>query len=174
MAIVWTTEPLQQSKATAAVVIKNPNEVKNAFTVTDAPEASAALQLDSAQEVNQLKDFLKDYDMTSISTDELKKVGRRLYNSGAIDEVAFGMFISGNGEFDEKGNQANTHVRYNAVALFNQRFEEYSRFLEEHPVHSNSDNLRWKQGMIAANHAVGALAYFANSASHKLALDEQA
>ena len=174
MAIVMTTVPMQLSKASPGLVIKNPNETQNIFTATKQPEASAALNISTKEGISDLKHFLKDYDMSAISTDDLKKVGRYLYNSGAIDSVAFGMFISGRGEFDDKGNQANTHLPYNAIALFNQKLEDYTKFLEDYPVHATQDNLAWKQGMVSANHAIGALTYFANSPSSKLSVDIQA
>ncbi|WP_248732518.1 hypothetical protein [Pseudomonas sp. MWU13-2517] len=174
MAIVATTDSVQRSKATSAYLIKNPREIKNSFTPTDASKAADILKIGAEKEITELKSFLKDYNMTSISTNELKKVGRQLYSSGAIDVMAFGMFISGNGEFDAKGNQANTHVKFNVIALFNQKLEEYAKFLEDFPGHATPDNLTWKKAMIAANHAIGALTYFVNSTNNKLSVDEQA
>ncbi|KTB67388.1 MULTISPECIES: hypothetical protein [Pseudomonas] len=174
MAIVWTTEPLQQSKATAAVVIKNPHEVKNAFTINTELKAAETLKLDSQKEISQLKDFLKNYDMASISTDELRKVGRRLYDSGIISGQAFGMFIGGDLANDEKGLPTNTHVKFNAIALFNERLESYDEFLKDNPKLATQDNLAWRQGMVAANQAISALTYFVNSSHNHLAIDERA
>ena len=174
MAIVPTIELAQRSKATSPYLIKNPKEVKNAFSITDDAKAAEILKTSDNKKVAELKNFLKTYDMASISTRELKKVGRELYDSGAIDVMTFGMFISGNGEFDANGNQANTHVKFNAIALFNEKLEEYAKFLEEFPVHATQDNLRWKQAMVAANHAIGALMHFANSSNPKLSVDDQA
>ncbi len=174
MAIVSTTEPLQRSKATNAYVIKNPNEVKNAFTITDVSKASETLKLDTDDKLVGLKSFLKNYDMTSISTDDIRKVGRRLYDSGAIDVQAFGMFIAGDMANDEKGHPTNTHVKFNAIALFNQRLADYDAFLKDNPKLKTHDNLAWRQGMVAANQAVNALLYFVNSASSRLSVDEHA
>lgn len=173
MAIVWTSHPLQEPRATSAIVIKNPDEVKNAFTITEEPKASATLKLETSEAIKELKAFLKNYDMTAISTDELKKVGRRLYDSGAIDAQAFGMFIAGDQAFDEKGNQTNTNVKFNAIALFNQRLEDYTDFLARYPKLATQDNLSWRQGMVVANRAVSALTYFVNSSNSKISIDEK-
>lgn len=173
MAIVPTTDLIQRSKATSAYLIKNPGEVKNAFTPPDESKVADVLKTGTQKEISELKIFLKDYDMSSISTDELKKVGRRLYDSGVIDVEAFGMFIAGDLANDEKGRPTNTHVKFNAIALFNERLKDYDNFLIDNPKLATQDNLAWRRGMLIANQAVGALAYFANASHDNFSIDEQ-
>lgn len=174
MAIVMTTEPMQLSKASPAFVIKNPNQIENAYTITSDSEAADTLSLTGDDQIGQLKEFLKSYDMTSISTDELRKVGSRLYNSGLIDVEAFGMFIGGNLANDETGRPTDTHVKFNAIALFNERLEGYDEFLSDNPRLANQGNLKWRQGMVAANQAINAMLYFANSSHNARSIDEKA
>lgn len=85
------------------------------------------------------------------------------------------MFISGLGAFDANGQQAETDVKYKAIALFNEKLEDYLSFLESHP------NMKWSQGipeyvqgMFAANHAINARAFFVNSSRSDLSIEERA
>ena len=173
MAIMLTPEQMQHTKATNPFVIKNPEQVTNAFTITEELTAVDTLNLDDKNKVTELKNYLKNYDMTSISSDELRDVGRALFESEMIDVYAFRMFIGGNLHSDANGVRTETHVKFNAIALFNERLEEYSEYLESNPADKNEHTLKWRQGMIAANHAMGALTYFINSSSRNLSLDER-
>jgi len=160
---------------TNAIVIKNPDKVTNAFTITDESKAVDELRMWRQDELADLKEFLKKYDMTSISTDELKKVGRRLFESNIIDEQAFFIFISGDGASDANGRQTNTHVKFNAIALFDEKLEDYLAFVKSNPDVGRSQGIpEYIQGMIDANRAINALAYFANSPKNDLSVEEHA
>ncbi|OIN51783.1 hypothetical protein BLL37_14090 [Pseudomonas azotoformans] len=175
MAITLNVSYPPLSKQTDAYTIKNPQQVTNAFTITEASEAADTLKLGDQEKISQLKEFLKDYDMTSISTDELKKVGRRLYDDGMISQRAFGMFISGDGASDANGRQTNTHVKFNAIALFNEKLEDTRAFFKSEPMVAMQDGaMDHLQGMVSANQAVGALAYFVKSANNDLSINEYA
>ncbi|MHA4967402.1 hypothetical protein ACX0KY_12645 [Pseudomonas extremorientalis] len=175
MAITLNVSYPPLSKQTDAYTIKNPQQVTNAFTITEASEAADTLKVGDQEKISQLKEFLKDYDMTSISTDELKKVGRRLYDDGMISQRAFGMFISGDGASDANGRQTNTHVKFNAIALFNEKLEDTRAFFKSEPMVAMQDGaMDHLQGMVSANQAVGALAYFIKSTSNDLSINEYA
>lgn len=174
MAIMLTAEQMRYTKATNAFVIKNPEQTTNAFTITKKNVAADTLQLNDNSQITKLKAYLKDYDMTSINSDDLRKVGRTLFEHDMIDIYAYRMFIGGNLHTDANGGPTETHVKFNAIALFNERLVEYSEFLEDNPAGANEHTLRWRQGMVAANHAMGALAYFVKSSNSALSVDEKA
>ncbi|MCF5327603.1 hypothetical protein GIW15_26990 [Pseudomonas lurida] len=175
MAITLNFSSPSLTKQTDAYTIKNPNQVTNAFTITEASEAADTLKLGNQEKISQLKEFLKDYDMTSISTDELKVVGSRLYDEGMISRRAFGMFISGDGASDAKGLQTNTHVKFNAIAPFNEKLEDTKAFFKSEPLVARQDGaMDHLQGMVSANQAVAAMAYFVRSANSDLSINEQA
>jgi len=175
MVITLNVSSASLTKQNDAYTIKNPNQVTNAFTITEASEAADALRLSNQEKISQLKAFLKDYDMTSISTAELKKVGRRLFDDGMISERAFGMFISGDGASDANGRQTNTHVKFNAIALFNEKLEDTKAFFKSEPLVAKQDGaMDHLQGMVDANQAVAALAYFVKSSQDDLSIDEHA
>lgn len=165
----------QSSMATPAYVIRNPEQVVNKFTITEEEKAAEALELWHHEKVTELKAFLKGYDMTAISTDELKEVGSRLFESGAINSSAFRMFIQGSGASDSKGHQTDTHVKFNAIALFNERLEDQIKFFENNPRIARGDGAtEYLQGMVKSNHVINALAYFVNSSGNELSIDESA
>ncbi|NMZ51979.1 hypothetical protein [Pseudomonas poae] len=167
------TIPNTLSKQSDGFLIKNPTKTTNVYTFTEEAKAADELKLSQQDQIAELKAFLKDYDMTSISTDELKVVGRRLYESGVIDTNAFGIFISGDGGFDAQGRQANTHVKYNALALFDEQLEDYLSFVKSNPNVGRSQGVpEYIQGMLDANRAINALAYFVNSSRDDLSVDE--
>lgn len=169
------TIPNVLSKQTDAVVIKNPEKVTNAFTITEESNAVDELRMWQQDELADLKAFLKKYDMTSISTDELKQVGRRLFDSKIIDENAFGMFTMGDGAFDVDGRQTNTHVKFNAIALFDEKLDDYLNFVKSNPDVGRSQGIpEYIQGMVDANRALNALAYFVNSSKGDLSVEERA
>ena len=175
MAITLNVSYAPISKQNDAYTIKNPNQATNAFTITEASEAADALRLSNQEKISQLKAFLKDYDMTSISTDELKLVGRKLYDEGMISRRAFWMFIEGDGASDANGFQTNTHVKFNAIALFNEKLEDTKAFFKSEPAVARQDGaMDHLQSMISANHAVNALTYFIKSANSDLSIQEQA
>jgi hypothetical protein len=174
MAVLLTAEQMRHTKASNAFQIQHPEKVENKYTIKEASVAADTLKLREQEEIESLKVFLKDYDMTSITTNELKKVGSRLYNSGLIDGEAFHIFISGLGAFDANGQQAETDVKYNAIALFDEKLEDYLSFIESHPNVKRSQGIpEYIQGMISANHAINALAHFVNSSKNSLTLDER-
>lgn len=167
--------PNIRSKQTDATVIKHPEKVKNSFTITEESKVIDELRTMPQRELADLKDFLKKYDMTSISTDELKQVGRRLFDSKIIDEQAFLIFISGDGASDANGRQTNTHVKFNAIALFDEKLEDYLDFVKSNPDVRRSQGIpEYIQGMVDANRAINALAYFANSSKNDLSVEERA
>ena len=85
------------------------------------------------------------------------------------------MFISGLGAFDANGQQAETDVKYNAIALFNEKLEDYLSFVESHPNVKRSQGIpEYIQGMVAANHAINALTFFVNSSKNELSIEEHA
>ncbi|BDB19910.1 hypothetical protein BLL37_16520 [Pseudomonas azotoformans] len=175
MAVLLTAEQMRHTKASNPFQIKHPEQVVNKFTITDASKASDTLKLGNQQSIDDLKAFLKDYDMTSITTNELKVVGRRLYESGVIDGQGFRMFITGLGAFDENGQPAETDVKYNAIALFDEVLEDYLSFVEGRPDVQRSQGIpEYIQGMFAANHAINALAFFVNSSRSDLSIEERA
>lgn len=164
------------SKQDPGYIIKTPTKVITDFTVRDDAQAAKALKLENNDQIKALKKFLKNYDMTSITNMELKKVGRKLYENKLIDEQAFGVFIEGTRAVDKDGNQANLHVKFNAIALFDQRLEEQTAFLPMYSEKAKQEPLfwPWRQGMITANQAINALAYFAYSSRTDLSIDERA
>ncbi|MBC3197085.1 hypothetical protein [Pseudomonas poae] len=169
------TIPNTLSKQSDGFLIKNPTKTTNVYTFTEEAKAADELKLSQQDQVAELKAFLKDYDMTSISTDELKVVGRRLYESGIIDVSAFGVFTYGNGEFGADGHQANTDVKFNALALFDEQLEDYLGFVKSNPSVGRSPGIpEYIQGLFDANRAINALAYFVNSSRDDLSVDEYA
>lgn len=165
-----------QSKASPGYIINNPKKVITDYTVTNESKAAEALNIKKDEQIVDLKKFLKGYDMTNISLNELKKVGRKLYDNKLIDEEAFSVFIAGRRVFDHNGKQAEKDMKFNAIALFDQRLEEQTAFLDMHSDKTKKEPgfLAWRQGMIVANQAINALAYFVNSSRHDLSIDEQA
>ncbi|MFV3015554.1 hypothetical protein MOQ67_17545 [Pseudomonas sp. LY-1] len=73
MAVLLTAEQMRYTKASNTFQIKNPKQVINTFTITEESKASDTLKLRKQESIDDLKAFLKDYDMTSITTNELKK-----------------------------------------------------------------------------------------------------
>lgn len=59
MAIAMTTVPMQLSKASPAFVIRKPNQIENAYTITSESEAADTLSLTGDDQIGQLKEFLK-------------------------------------------------------------------------------------------------------------------
>ena len=69
------------------------------------------------------------------------------------------MFSEGINALDNKGRQPNHDVKFNAIALFNERLEEQIDFFEKNPRIARSDGAAdYLQGMVRANHVINALA----------------
>lgn len=175
MSTVLTAAEMRTTKQANAYQIKNPNLVTTHFTVTSQAKAEAALKLNGQGNIDDLKNFLKGYDMTNISTDELKKVGAKLYGSGLISDNVFASFLSGNMAFDAKGQQTDTDVKFNAVAMFSEMLEDNTAHRKSYPQYANQDSAVYaRQGLIGVNQAINALAYFVNSNNNTLAVHEKA
>ena len=100
---------------------------------------------------------------------------RRSLAPSDVKNSLFHMFISGLGTSDANGQQAETAVKYNAIALFNEKLEDHLSCLENHPNVKCSQGIpEYVQGMFAANHAINALAFFVNSSRSDLSIEERA
>ena len=174
MILTSSTGPI--SKQDPGYIIKEPKKWVTDFTVKDDSQAALALKLKGDEQIAAVKNFLKGYDMTHITNMELKQVGRKLYENKLISEQAFGVFIDGTNAVDKNGHQADLHVKFNAIALFDQRLEEQTSWMSSYTEQQKSEPLfrPWRQGMIDANRAINALAYFAWSSKNDLAVDERA
>ncbi|MCF5724286.1 hypothetical protein [Pseudomonas syringae] len=165
-----------QSKASPGYIIQNPKKVITDFTVTEESKAAKALNIKNDEQIADLKKFLKGFDMTNISLNDLKKVGSKLYDNKLIDVEAFSVFLAGRRVFDHNGKQAEKDVKFNAIALFDQRLEEQTASLGSYSDTTKQEPgfVAWRQGMIVANQAINALAYFAYSSRQDLSIDEKA
>lgn len=175
--IITSSAPTGQiSKQHPGYQIKEPKKVVTDFTVKDDSQAAKALQLKDDAQIAELKSFLKKYDMTKITNTQLKEVGAKLFDSKLISEQAFSVFIDGTRATDKNGFQADLDVKFNAIALFDQRLTEQTSWLPEYTQKQKSEPLfwPWRQGMIDANRAINALAYFANSPRNDLSIDDYA
>lgn len=159
------------SMKAAAYVIKNPHETENAFTKGNITDAAGALKFDGRFSVDELRNALKGYDFTSVSTNELAKIGSMLYHNGLIGEHAVHYFIGGNMAFDEAGYQTEKDVKFNAVAMFKEMLEARQILGKSETAKGFHDITR---GLLHANHAIGALAYFANSSQGDLSISVKA
>ena len=171
MNVTLNTAPI--TNAVKAYEVKNPHQTSNAFTATDEYMAAETLKLRDKEQIDELKNLVKNFDMTSISSRDLKMLGGMLYRSDIIDFEGYELFMDGNLTADDKGRRIETHVKFNAIALFNERLEEYSTFLKKHPGDVNKFTLESRQGMVTANRALGALTYLSNSARNGLLVDEK-
>ncbi|OIN46468.1 hypothetical protein BLL37_16525 [Pseudomonas azotoformans] len=174
MVTLSTTSQVPNSMATPAHPIKNPGQVVNQFTITEEAEATETLKLVQQEDISELKNSLKDYDMTSISSDDLKKIGSQLYRKGLIDSRAFWLFMDGSRAVDAYGFPADTHVKFNAIALFNETLEGYVDLFKSNPYVARQEGASdFMKGLVTANHALAALSYFATSSNNKLSVDER-
>jgi len=177
MSAILGASALASSKQANAYVIKNPNQATNSFTVTDKGKAAATLKLSGEDNINQLKNVLKDYDMTSISTNDLAKVGILLYQNGLIDQSVVSQFISGNMAFDANGQQTDKDVKFNAIAMFNEMLSDTKEVAKANPQFGISGQDGYKaalQSLVGANQVINALAYFAKSTHSNISVSEQA
>ncbi|WP_248801096.1 hypothetical protein [Pseudomonas sp. MWU13-2105] len=168
---------LASSKQANAYVIKNPNQITNSFTITDKAKAAATLNLSSESDINQLKSTLKNYDMASISTNDLAKIGALLYQNGLIDQHVESQFISGNMNFGANGQQINKDVKFNAIAMFNEMLIDTKGIAKANPEFAMESQAGYKvalHSLVGANQVVNALAYFSNSPHNNLSVNERA
>lgn len=174
MSMIISNTATTLSKQTDAYTIKNPSKVTNEFTITDEFKAAEALRLKSQETINELKEFLKDYDMTSISSEDLRRVGGKLYYNNFIDRDAFYLFILGDGANDVHGKPTKTDVKFNAIALFNERLEDHIAYFKSDR-YSKPEHVAYiLGGMRGANQAINALAYLSNATISTLSIDEHA
>jgi hypothetical protein len=90
-----------------------------------------------------------------------------LYRNGLIDEYMTDFFISGNMAFDERGHQTERDVKFNVIAMFNQKLEE--RLVIGRSEYASGFH-EITRGLLRANHAIGALSYFSGSNQHDLSV----
>ncbi|WP_426131181.1 hypothetical protein [Pseudomonas sp. DWP1b1] len=174
MGMLVTNTATTMSKQTDARVIREPTMVANAFTFTEHSKAAETLKINNPEKINDLKTFLKKYDLTSISTNELREVGNRLYDNGIIDDNTFMMFISGDGASDANGRQTKMDVKFNAIALFKEKLEDNVAFFKTDR-YSKPEHIAYiTHRMVSANQAINALAYFGNPAASTLSIDDHA
>ncbi len=176
MNVTLGASALASSKQANAYVIKNPNQVTNSFTITDKDKASATLKLSDEDKISNLKNFLKNYDMTSISTNDLAKIGTLLYENGLIDQSVNSQFISGSMAFDANGQQTDKDIKFNAIAMFNEMLADTKGVAKANPefVLEGQDGYKVAlNALVGANQVINALAYFANSSHSNLSVDEQ-
>lgn len=158
-----------------AYVIKNPYETKNAYTITNATDAADVLSLKSESAIGALKDMIRGCDFTSISTNELARIGSRLSELELIDEDVACVFISGNMATDKNGHQAEKDVKFNAIAMFNQKLGDNKAYARAWPMYAHQESFKIVTRMLlGANQAINALAYFASSARNDLFISVQA
>lgn len=150
-----------------AYVVKNPHETKNAYTKTDVRTATDALSLTGDFSIAELKSSLKEYDFTSVSTNELANIGSLLYHNGLIGKDMVHFFISGNMAFDERGHQTEKDVKFNAIAMFNQMLDHRQTLGGSESAVGFHEITR---GLLRVNHAIGALSYFAGSDQNDLSV----
>lgn len=163
------------SKQADAYFIKNPHETKNAHTIIDAKDAAGVLKLTSDTLIGELKELIKGYDFTSISTNELAKIGSKLYEIDLIDRHVAGQFISGNMAFDKYGCQTEKDVKYNAIAMFNQMLGDTKAYASTWPMYAHQESFKVvMRALLGANQVINALSYFAHSTSNDLSVSIQA
>ena len=168
---------LTTSKQSSGYVVKNPHQVTNSFTIRDQDKAAATLKLSGKDQINQLKDFLKNYDMTSVSTNDLIKIGSMLYQNGLINEQVDAEFISGNTATDANGQQTDKDVKFNAIAMFNEMLADTKGVAAANPEFAMESQKGYQvalHSLIGANQAINALAYFSHSPHSNLSVNEQA
>ncbi|WP_339470011.1 hypothetical protein [Pseudomonas sp. EL_65y_Pfl1_R83] len=174
MGMLVTNTATTLSKQTDARVVRNPTMVTNAFTLTEESKAAETLKLKDPEKINDLNIFLKRYDFTSISTNELKEVGSMLYDNKLIDDNTFMMFIAGDGASDANGRQTKMDVKFNAIALFNEKLEDNLAYFKTDR-YSKPEHVAYiTHRMVSANQALNAMVYFVNSPASTLSIDEHA
>lgn len=154
--------------------IKNTFEVENEFSVHDSQLVQEVLKQEGLKEIAALKSLVKDMDMTAISTRELASIGALLSQLGLTETFAASLFFSGNRDCDENGMARNLDIKFNAIALFNQRYQGHLEFSDSHPRYEKNPGFQeWGQGLKSANHLLGVLAWFSRSPGNVLAISER-
>ncbi|PYY72000.1 hypothetical protein CRX42_03200 [Pseudomonas jessenii] len=154
-----------------AYVVKNPLETTNSYTKKNAEDAVVVLKLFDESSLGELKDSLRGYDFTSVSTNELTKIGQTLYHDGLIDIYMYDFLSLGNMAFDEFGHKAETDVKFNAIAMFNPRLEERQAIGRSESASMFHEITR---ALVRVNHVLGALSFFANTTQNHLAVNIEA
>lgn len=147
-------------------VIKNPFETVNGFTKTTADDAVHALSLTNELSIENLKSSLREYDFSYISSYELTMAGSLLYESGLISDEVANFFTSGRMAYDEAGRPTGTDVKFNAIAMFNEMLVDR---LENSKGEAKGFH-EITRSLIRANHVLGALSYFSNSAQSEISV----
>jgi len=147
-------------------VIQNPSETINGFTKKTADDAVRALDLTNELSIEDLKHSLRRYDFSSVSSHELAMAGSLLYESGLIGDEVANFFTSGRMAYDEAGRPTGTDVKFNAIAMFNEMLVDR---LENSEGEARGFH-EITRSLIRANHVLGALSYFANSAQSELSV----
>lgn len=159
------------SMKTEAYVVKKPLETTNNYTKKNVDDAAQALDVTNKFSMGELKKLLQGYDFTSVSTNELTKVSYVLYKNDMIDIHMYDFLSLGNMAFDERGHKAETDVKFNAVAMFNQLLDERKVIGKTEPATSFHEITR---ALERVNHVLGALSFFARSDRDDLSISVKA
>lgn len=155
--------------------ILKPNEVVNQYTILNNEQADSAVANEGLKGVEELKAAVRGKDMTAISTRELAMLGSMLYRLGLAEDFAATVFVAGNSDCDRQGRPQNTDVKFNAIALFNQKYQEQREYGESQPNYSQDKELQaFTRGVKSANHILAVLSWFASSPADDLALNVKA
>ncbi|MDQ3202476.1 MAG: hypothetical protein M3Q94_09975 [Pseudomonadota bacterium] len=152
-------------------LIKNPQQTKNAHTITDVKNAVDVLKLTNDSLISDLKELIRGVDFTSISTNELARIGGALGRMGLVDKHVACSFISGNMAVDKFGQQTEKDVKYNAVAMFDEMLEDNKAYARAWPMYANQESFKLvTMALLGANQVVNALSFFAHSNGDDLSI----
>lgn len=154
--------------------VKKPHEIENEFSVKKKTNADAILAEAGIDFKDELKALTQSLDMTSISTTQLAELRRKLMDFGLINNDLMVLFGAGNSHFDRMGNSIGRDVKFNAVALFHQRYEEHKELENTTPMYSSKGFKDMGEAIKAANHVLAALTYYSTSLKGGLSLSERA
>jgi len=154
-------------------VVRHPEEVENEFSVHGADQAKEILKQEGLKDVEALKSLVRGMDMTNISTRELAMIGQKLHQMMLTEEFSVNIFFAGNRDTDENGLQRNIDVKFNAIALFNQKYQGHLELSDQRPHYRESDSFQEVgRGIKSANHLLALLSWFAHSSNNDLAINE--
>ena len=166
---------LKVFKEASTTHILRPFEFRNEFTVEDESEAQQKLTHAGIENATGLKALLKDIDFTSVTTRQLQAIGVWLGEAELVDPCVTCSFIQGRGDFDIDGRATNLDLSFNAVALFNQSLEGHNDLAITRPIFASDQGFKsTTETLVAANHLLGALAYYASTGREPLSLSEHA
>lgn len=149
--------------------------MNNRFTIKNEALAEKTLSEAGFTRIQALKAYVRQLDMTSISTKELAELGSKLYEYGLISEGVVGHFIDGRGDSDAFGQSTNRDVKFNAIALFNQKYEGYFKVMKDLPGVVGQDCFKSVgPSIIGANHVLSALSFFASSSQSDISFSDRA